>query len=254
MTARTSHPPRQAGASTNDPRRTTHPSPAAGSAADRRSRLRTDDDPVVRLLLQPIASDKRAMGMTSAACFMHRPWRTCLGDTLAQVMPADRCGRPGHPANPVVDPRRLQAPRCRCCLKVLGTSQLPQVFMGRVAPGACGRERGQLFRTTPAGQVFDFVSCATCIPPTRAHSCSRQPIATKPPGTTCGLRKPVTGAGCFTRTMRSDVVDLGLVDCLGCISVVESPPTRGSSKKLSRVGERALTCANAHKLATYPPH
>ena len=34
VTAQTSHLPRQAGASTNDPRRPTHPSPAAGSAAN----------------------------------------------------------------------------------------------------------------------------------------------------------------------------------------------------------------------------
>ena len=30
---------------------------------------------------------------------------------------------------------------------------------------------------------------------------------------------PSLGPGCFTRAMRSDVVDLGLVDCLGCISI-----------------------------------
>src|SRR5665647_1553558 len=40
--AETSRPPRQAGVSTNDPRRLTHPSPAAGSTASRRSRLRND--------------------------------------------------------------------------------------------------------------------------------------------------------------------------------------------------------------------
>jgi hypothetical protein len=64
----------------------------------------------------------------------------------------------------------------------------------------------------------------------------------------------MTSAAFLTRTMRSDVVDLGLVDCLGGISIGTGPPKRGSSKNLSRVGVRALTWANARELATYPPH
>jgi hypothetical protein len=115
--------------------------------------------------------------MTSAARFMHRPWRTCLGETLAQVLPADRCRRPGHPANPFVDPRGLEAPRCRCRLKVLGTSQPPQVLMGQV--GSLG--------------------------------CSRQPIATRAPSDHLRIAKGKARhwAGFFTRAMRSHVVDLG---------------------------------------------
>ena len=51
----------------------------------------------------------------------------------------------------------------------------------------------------------------------------------------------------------SDVVDTGLVDGLGCISVGESRRQGAPARNLSRVGVRALTCANERTVATYPP-